>query len=131
MAVSNDNLWKAAVILMAVMFAGQTFISIVFAIRTKHLLGYHNRIIIILLSSIPFLAVRVLYAILKQFVTTGSVFGGSRPNVVALALMQYLMELIVMAMYLLAGAWATSGTNRKPGKDEEGVPMREGRDSVR
>ncbi|KAK2763921.1 hypothetical protein FQN54_009540 [Arachnomyces sp. PD_36] len=130
-ADSNDGLWKAAVILMAVMFAGQTFISIVFSLQIKQLLGYHDRVIIILLSSIPFLMVRVLYAILHVFVTSGSVFGGERPNVVAVALMQYLMEFIAVAMYLAAGFLVTSWKGGEPEADEEELRMVKSRNGDR
>lgn len=109
---------------MALMFVGQTGISIVFAIRLKHLLQNRNWILIILLSSIPFLAIRVLYGLLKVFVTTGSVFGRPGPNVVALAFMQYLMEFIVVTMYLVAAFTITSWKDRKPEKDEEEFRMK-------
>lgn len=131
MATSSDDLWKAAIMLMAVMFAGQSFISIAFAIRLKRLLRDRNWIIIILLSSIPFLAIRVLYAILSVFVTTGSVFGGSRPSVVALALMQYLMEFIAVTMYLVAGFTIASWKGRRLEEDEEGFRMKESSDGDR
>lgn len=112
--------------IMAVMFAIQAFVSIVFATRLKHLLRDRNLTLILLLSSIPFLAIRVLYAILKVFVTSGSVFGGSRPDVVAVALMQYLMEIIVVAMYLVAAFSITSWKDERSTKDEEGFRMTRG-----
>jgi hypothetical protein len=126
---SNDHLSKAATIIVAVIFATQAFISNVFAMQIKNYVEGHKRIMIILISSMPFLTIRVLYGILSTFVTAGSVFGGPRPNVVALALMQYLMEFIVVAMYLVAGLWVTSWRDRKSGEDE--IQMMRGSDGAR
>jgi hypothetical protein len=121
---SNNRLWQAAIMLVTVMFVGQAFISIVFAMRLKHHLDIcHNRAIVMLLSSIPFLTIRVLYAILKVFITTRSVFGKPQPNVVALALMQYLTEFIVVVMYLLVAFSLISPRNKISGEDKDDFRM--------
>ncbi|KAL3418651.1 hypothetical protein PVAG01_10367 [Phlyctema vagabunda] len=136
-ASGNERLSKAALIIMATIFAVLSFISVatfILAIPayiliwscdqtfgddedTSDLLGERERVFTILVCTVPFLTVRVTYGLLDMFVTRGSTFGGSQPNVVALGLMQYMMECIVATLYITAGFLVASW--RKKVLDEE------------
>lgn len=55
------------------------------------------------LISIPFLAGRVVSALLTTFAYEGSTFGQVQPNVVTLALLQFFMEFLVVFIFPYIG----------------------------
>jgi hypothetical protein len=100
-ARGSDSLSKATIVLLVVGFAIQAVISLTF-LRS---IGQFNCDRFLVLSSpisIPFLTIRVLYGVLSTF-RINSDFGKLNPNIFSLALMQYLMELIVAALFLFVG----------------------------
>ena len=97
---------KAAAILVAILFAIQAAICVVFFMTFRsrsYNKGYRDKeggLIVVALLSIPFLAVRVAYGLADMFTSDGSAFAS---NVVAMALLQYVMEFVVAALFLYAG----------------------------
>jgi hypothetical protein len=102
-AGSYQGLVRAAVVIWTVMFIGQSIITITFASRSQDTFHYIRQLMEILIYSIPFLVIRMTYALLTTFSLGASPFAGDRPNVVAQSLMQYLMEFATITLFLWAG----------------------------
>ncbi|KAL4783738.1 hypothetical protein BJX76DRAFT_245232 [Aspergillus varians] len=121
----RDDLSHAAAIIVAFLFACQFSICVIFYARLRHThAGDHkqpsdqgndkktNLLLLLALSSTPFLAVRVIYMLLSTFANSPDFKGkdldgdgdaDTPANVYVVAFMQYLMEFIVFALFVYAG----------------------------
>ena len=72
------------------------------------------KILVAVLASLPFLAVRVLYGILADFVNKND-FSVLDPNLNTQLGMAVVMEMIVVIVYLVAGVIAEPSTEQQNG----------------
>ncbi|KAF9889632.1 hypothetical protein FE257_007140 [Aspergillus nanangensis] len=99
MAIPNDSVSTAASLMVAGIFAVQSGIAVWLRIRPESR-KCDQRLVTTALLSIPFLAVRVAYGVSLIFVPSD---GPWSANVTAMALLQYLMEFVVMGLFLYTG----------------------------
>jgi uncharacterized membrane protein len=85
--------------MVAVIFTMQTGVSVYLVSRPQSR-KCDKRLLLVITSSIPFLAVRVFYGMATSFVTSGS---SILSNVAVVALLQHLMEFIVIGLYPYTG----------------------------
>lgn len=99
MSMSRDDINKAAVVLLTVVFALQSTICIYFYFH-RAARKCDQRLVLVAVMSIPFLAVRVGYGVSRMFVDEDAPY---RSNVAIAALLQYLMEFVVVGLFVYAG----------------------------
>ncbi|KAJ6132063.1 hypothetical protein N7471_007278 [Penicillium samsonianum] len=102
MGMGRTDLNRAASIIVVVVFAVQVAICVVL-FRHKRELPGDNRLLLVAITSIPFLAVRAAYGLSTMFVASDSAFITGLTNVLVSAFLQYLMEFIVSTLFLYAG----------------------------
>lgn len=102
MGMGRTDLNRAASIIVVVVFAVQVAICVVL-FRHKRELPSDNRLLLVAITSIPFLAVRAAYGLSTMFVASDSAFITGLTNVLVSAFLQYLMEFIVATLFLYAG----------------------------
>lgn len=102
MGMGRMDLNKAASIIVIVVFVVQ--IAICFLLfRQKHKLEGDNKLLLVAIASVPFLAVRVAYGLSTTFLASDSAFKHGLTNVLASAFLQYLMEFVVTTLFLYTG----------------------------
>lgn len=111
-------LWLAMLLILA---AATTF---TFFYRS-HVLPAERKLVYVGLASLPFLLVRIIYTVIVAFAHPGSDFYFSNTNIRAEAFMQFLMETIVITLFIVAGLLTpkvesiTTGTALQGQKDAD------------
>ncbi|PSN61505.1 hypothetical protein BS50DRAFT_625363 [Corynespora cassiicola Philippines] len=105
-AINSKEMIKATVIIIAILFGAQVYIALLFFLRRRDYYGSDTKTPNNVLISIPFLTVRCVYEVGYGY-TYGSFAG-----IVGSALMRYLMEFVVVALYLYT-AWKIQPEEKK------------------
>ncbi|KAK2731568.1 hypothetical protein FQN55_004641 [Onygenales sp. PD_40] len=108
---TGHNLSRASIIIFFVILVVQSLIAAVTLLRLRYVRPEERKMVYIVGASIPFLFVRILYALISSFSNDHDTFNQISPSnkaVLVQACMAILEEFVVVALYLLAGI-ATPG----------------------
>lgn len=103
---TGTTLYHAAIIIFAVVYLIQAGITIISFLSIRNLPDGERRILIAVGLSLPFLLVRIIYAILAAFDTSTTTFSIIRGNVVIQGFMSTMEEFVTVGLYLAAGLMA-------------------------
>ena len=96
-SINSSGLNKGIFVIIALIFTFQTYISVVYALERHNYEGAGQNAPILVVVSTLWLSVRVIYGVCDAF------YRGDWLGVVGSALMVYLMEAVVVSIYLLCG----------------------------
>ena len=97
---------KAAVLIFLITFLIQCAIALYSFLSLHSISQGEKRILFAVTLSIPFLLVRLIYAILVNFDTGSTTFNYTTGSVIVQAFMAIIEEFIVVTLYLIAGVLA-------------------------
>jgi len=122
-ASTGTTLTKAAAILFFLMYLALGTITLLTVRNTRWVLAEEETLLRACVVALPFLLIRIVYTIAVGFAPAGSAFDSRDVNVWAQALMQFLMDALVVCVYIIAGLVTPQA--RKPvfvqgGRDLEG-----------
>ena len=103
---SGRKMIQAAILIFLVVFLIEVALAFFVLVNIRSVLPGERRILIAVVCSIPFILVRLVYALLCYFLTNSSTFNSTTGNVVVQGFMSVLEEYIVVALYLAAGILA-------------------------
>ena len=100
---SGTHYRSGCIVLILIAFILLCIITVISATRLRAASGGDGLLVYAGLASIPFFLVRIVYGFLTAFAPQSKVFSWRNPNVLAMAFMQFLMEVIICTLYLAAG----------------------------
>ena len=100
---SGTHYRSGCVVLILIAFILLCIITVISATRLRAASGGDGLLVYAGLASIPFFLVRIVYGFLTAFAPQSKAFSWRNPSVIAMAFMQFLMEIIICTLYLVAG----------------------------
>ena len=101
---TGESLTKTASVMFLAVFAALAAISILTALRKVYVWTSERKLLIACLAVLPFLLVRVIYAVLVAFCTSpSSIFYFANVDIYVSAFMQFLTEAMVILIFTSAG----------------------------
>ena len=95
-SINSSGLNKAIFVLISILFAFQTYIAVVYYLERRDYEGADRMTPVLVIASTPWLTIRVVFGV------GGAFYRGDWLGVVGSALMVYLMEVVVVSLYLFA-----------------------------
>jgi hypothetical protein len=120
---AGRDLMEAASIIFLCIYLALAAIAVYTQFRIRWVVTTERRLLLAGLLSLPFLLVRMIYTVCAGFSKPGSTFYFQDVNVWAQAFMQFLMEAIVVSLYIFAGILTPKVVRQEPAqgtKDPEG-----------
>lgn len=100
---SGNHLREGAAILLLVVYVLLYAITASCFFKMRAIYEGDRRLVYAALAAAPFLLVRLIYSVCSAFDSHSKLFGFQSANVYVMAFMQYLMEFIVVTIFLAAG----------------------------
>lgn len=100
---TGKSLFEAASIIFFAIYLGLAVITIYTVSNTRWVLATEKKLLQAGLLALPFLLVRLIYTVAVAFSPSGSVFNFLDVNVYISAFMQFMMEAIVVSIFIFAG----------------------------
>lgn len=100
---TGKDCMEGAAILYLFVWLALAGLAILTGTRSTYVPSTESKLLIAGLCAIPFLLVRVIYTVASAFSSPGSTFYFRSPNVYVQAFMMFLMEAIVVSLYIVAG----------------------------
>ncbi|KAK5124543.1 hypothetical protein LTR85_001760 [Meristemomyces frigidus] len=123
---TGKELMEAASIVFLAIYLGLAAITIWSVINIRWVLTAEKKLLQAGLLALPFLLVRLIYTVAAAFSTTGGVFYFRDVNVYVQAFMQFMMEAIVVSIFIFAGLLTPKMVKHElveGSKDIESMPM--------
>ena len=100
---SGTQYRSGCIVLILIAFILLCIITVISATRLRAASGGDGLLVYTGLTSIPFFLVRIVYGFLTAFAPQSKDFSWRNPSVLAMAFMQFFMEVIICTLYLAAG----------------------------